>query len=136
MSTFHCWGNFILKPRFYSTNNALSAMCNVNVCKTWSNRSCGVQIPWDICTRFGCYLYPTETIRFNIHLKYFPVSDCLTSPGQFFITSWCWPNLEDASNIPSIRWYNAQAASRQGKYPIDQPRVSRHGTLTGFSRVS
>ena len=102
MSKFHCWGNFILKPRFYSTNNALSAMCNVNVCKTWSNRSCGVQIPWDICTRFGCYLYPTETIRFNIHLKYFPVSDCLTSPGQFFITSWCWPNLEDASNIPSI----------------------------------
>ena len=24
-----------------------------------SNRSSGVQIPWDICTRFGCYLYST-----------------------------------------------------------------------------
>ena len=25
-----------------------------------SNRSCGVQIPRDICTRFGCYLYSTK----------------------------------------------------------------------------
>ena len=25
-----------------------------------SNRSSGVQIPRDICTRFGCYLFPTK----------------------------------------------------------------------------
>ena len=90
---------------FFNKRCRFSAMCNVNVCKTWSNRSSRVQIPRDICTRFGCYLYSSEwswIIRLNIHLNYFPFSDWLTSPGQFFITSWCWPNLEDASNIPSI----------------------------------
>ena len=106
MSTFHCWGKVILKTRFFFYKRCrFSAMCNVNVCKTWSNRSSRVQIPRDICTRFGCYLYSSEwswIIRLNIHLNYFPFSDWLTSPGQFFITSWCWPNLEDASNIPSI----------------------------------
>ena len=28
--------------------------------ETKKNRSSGVQIPRDICTRFGCYLYSTE----------------------------------------------------------------------------
>ena len=31
-----------------------------NLVENLSNRSSGVQIPWDICTRFGCYLYSTE----------------------------------------------------------------------------
>ena len=53
----NCW-NTVLFNLTISGNNAFSTMCNV--CKTWSNRSSRVQIPWDIFTRFGCYLYSTE----------------------------------------------------------------------------
>jgi len=35
-------------------------MPDVAFVENLSNRSSGVQIPWDICTRFGCYLYSTE----------------------------------------------------------------------------
>ena len=38
-----------------------------------SNRSSGVQIPWDICTLFGCYLYSTECSRIIIlNISRFP----------------------------------------------------------------
>ena len=35
-------------------------MPDVAFVENLSNRSSGVQIPWDICTRFGCYLCSTE----------------------------------------------------------------------------
>ena len=40
-----------------------------------------------------------------IHSKYLAVSDWIQSPGKFFITNWRLPYLEDATNIPPIRWY-------------------------------
>ena len=40
-----------------------------------------------------------------IRSKYFAVSDWIQSPGKFFITNWPLLYLEDATNIPSIRWY-------------------------------
>ena len=47
MVTFHCWGNFILKTRFYSTLQYREMMhflpCPTFV-ENWSNRSSGVQI--------------------------------------------------------------------------------------------
>ena len=46
---------------------------------------------------------------------YFAFSDWLRSPGKFFITNWHLTYLEDANNIPSIRWYELW-------YTIDQPR--------------
>ena len=73
MSTFHCWGNFILKTRFYSTLQFRETM-HFLPCATFienrSNQSSGVKIPWDICTRFGCYLYSTDwswTITMDIN---------------------------------------------------------------------
>ena len=44
-------------------------------------------------------------ITFIIHSKYFAVSNWLQYPFKFFITNWRLPYLEDASNIPLIRWY-------------------------------
>ena len=44
-----------------------------DVCKNLSNWSSGVQIPWDICTRFGCYLYPADRswiINLSFYEKY------------------------------------------------------------------
>ena len=38
----------------------VSLMPDVTFVENLSNRSSGLQIPWDICTRFGCYLYSTE----------------------------------------------------------------------------
>ena len=35
-------------------------MPDVAFVENLSNRSSRVQIPWDICTHFGCYLYSTE----------------------------------------------------------------------------
>ena len=37
-----------------------SLMPDVTIVENLSNRSSGVQIQWDVCTRLGCYLYPTE----------------------------------------------------------------------------
>ena len=77
MSTFHCWGNFILKTLFYSTfflfqqfRETMHFLPCATFIENRSNRSSGVQIPWDICTRFGCYLYSTEwswTITMDIN---------------------------------------------------------------------
>ena len=38
----------------------VSLMPDMTFVENLSNRSSGVQIPWDICTRFGCYLYSTK----------------------------------------------------------------------------
>ena len=38
----------------------VSLMPDVTFVENLLNRSSGVQIPWDFCTRFGCYLYSTE----------------------------------------------------------------------------
>ena len=38
----------------------VSLMPDVTFVENLSNWSSAVQIPWDICTRFGCYLYSTE----------------------------------------------------------------------------
>ena len=41
-----------------SGNDATSVLCNV--CRKPVKPASGVQIAWDICERFGCYLYSTE----------------------------------------------------------------------------
>lgn len=35
-------------------------MVEVTFVKNQSNWSCGVQIPWDVCSCFGCYLYSAD----------------------------------------------------------------------------
>ena len=45
------------------------------------------------------------SVYYFIHSKYFDVSDWLQCPGQFSITNWRLPYLEDVINLPSIRWY-------------------------------
>ena len=51
-----------------------------------------------------CHLYSGQVRYSIIHSKYFPLFYWLQSPSLFFITNWCLPYLEDASNIPSIQW--------------------------------
>ena len=44
---------------FFIVHRLVSLMPDVTFVGNLSNRCFGVQIPWDICTRFGCYLYST-----------------------------------------------------------------------------
>ena len=74
MLTFHCWGNFILRIWFNSTLQHWKMMhflpC-VTFVESWSNWSSGEQIPGDICTGFGCYLYSAEWSSIIIHVTLF-----------------------------------------------------------------
>jgi len=85
MLTFHCRGNVILKTRFYSTlkfRGTMHFMPCATLVENWSNWSFEVQIPWDICTRFGCYLYSTEWVSI-IKAHFF-----LTFPNGMTRTIW------------------------------------------------
>ena len=54
------WWAFIIFFRHFFIVRLVSLMPDVTFVENLSNRSSGVQIPWDICTRFGCYLYSIE----------------------------------------------------------------------------
>ena len=59
--SIHCflWEKTSISAIFFIVR-LVSLMPDVKFVENLSNRSSGVQIPWDICTRFGCYLYSTE----------------------------------------------------------------------------
>lgn len=49
--------------------------------------------------------------------QYFRISDQLKSPSLFFITSWCWTNLEDPSKIPWI-------LPKQSRFQVNIPAIN------------
>ena len=56
--------------------------------ENWSNRSSGVQIPWDICTRFGCCLYSTE-VSWIIKHVIFIGEDITFLAKDHLVFHWC-----------------------------------------------
>ena len=78
---------FVLTNNFFFVTSIQFVACALR--ENLSNRSSGVQIPRDICTRFGCYLYSTKCSWITIDntwentIKYSGVSKNLQQEGNY-----------------------------------------------------